>query len=82
MSEYNIPDWLAKWLSENAFTPSQEFIEKFEPQSRIEALLKYGLLNGPSPEEQFRFMVKVSEGSTTYQPFVDADGKFFCVKHS
>lgn len=43
MSE-NIPDWLQSCLSDDAFMPTREFIEKLEPQSRAEALLKKGVL--------------------------------------
>lgn len=37
----NIPDWLKSSQSDNAYMPSSDFIQKLDPQSRLEALLKY-----------------------------------------
>lgn len=73
-----VPDWLKNVLIDDAFIPSEEFIEHFEPQSRIEALIKYGILNHSSDYGQY--MVRVSDGSSEYQAFEDANGDIFCVK--
>lgn len=43
-----VPEWLRPWLRRNAYKPSTQFLHDLEPQSRIEAILKFGFLSATS----------------------------------
>ena len=47
------PDWLKPFLKEGAFTPTRDFLSDLVPQSRLEAILKYGFLNQMSTYDNF-----------------------------
>lgn len=49
----NTPDWLKPFLKEGAFTPTRDFLSDLVPQSRLEAILKYGFLNQMSTYDNF-----------------------------
>lgn len=36
----NYPDWLKPYIKDDAYMPTSDFIEKLDPQSRLEAMLK------------------------------------------
>lgn len=60
-----VPDWLRPFLKQDAYDPNKNFLEDLDPQSRVEAILKFGflaLING--------------EPSTDYDFFL-VDGKYF-----
>lgn len=40
-----VPEWLRPWLRPDAYDPSAQFLHDLEPQSRIEAILKFGFLS-------------------------------------
>lgn len=73
-----IPDWFIRFLNDFSYIPTREFIEKLEPQSRLEAILKYGFLNIFDSYESF---LVVSENGSSYDEFYDSDNlKFFVLK--
>lgn len=69
-----VPDWLRPFLKQDAYNPNQKFLEDLDPQSRVEAILKFGflaLISGSSTDDGF-FLV---EGNY----FVDSNSNFFKV---
>lgn len=57
----DVPSWLKPFLREGAYSPNLQFVQDLVPQSRIEALLKFMIL----------------ESMVTYQNFLDADSSNF-----
>ncbi len=53
-----IPDWLKPWEKDGAFSPDIRWVEDLEPQSRVEALLKYLILQGSTVQHEY---LKTSE---------------------
>lgn len=73
----NIPKWLKPFLRNGAYSPDVQFLMDLVPQSRIEAILKYGFL---SMLDFGRFLVPESTSSgAEYLNFIDADGNLFHV---
>lgn len=62
----DVPNWLRPFLREDAYSPNLQFVQDLVPQSRIEALLKYMIL----------------ELMVTHQNFLDADSKDFLTSDS
>lgn len=73
----NYPDWFKPFLKDDSFDPDLEFVENLEPQSRVEALLKFLILGQNIKYEGFNV---VEESGTGYIEFYDLDGKLFNVK--
>ena len=51
-----VPDWLRPFLTEDAYNPNLKFLQDLDPQSRVEAILKFGflsLINPPSSDYDF-----------------------------
>lgn len=40
-----VPDWFLRFLTDNSFIPTREFVESLDPQSRVEAIVKFGVLS-------------------------------------
>lgn len=57
----DVPSWLRPFLKPGAYSPSKQFLVDLVPQSRIEAILKYGFLSA----------------TEVYSDLLDADGKNF-----
>ena len=57
----DIPNWLKPFLKPEAYKPTKEFVKDLVPQSRVEALLKY-------------FIIQLTE---KFDGFFDSDGKKF-----
>lgn len=69
-----VPDWLRPFLKQDAYNPNQKFLEDLDPQSRVEAILKFGflsLINPPSTDYDF-FLVNG-------EYFVDSNDSFLMV---
>lgn len=73
----NIPKWLKPFLRNDAYSPDIQFLMDLVPQSRIEAILKYGFL---SMLDFGRFLVlESSESGSSYSNFIDSNGDIFAV---
>lgn len=71
----NYPDWFKPFLKIDSFDPDLEFVENLDPQSRVEALLKFLILG-----MTYEVFNVVAESGTGYDEFYDLDGKLFKVK--
>lgn len=65
----DVPSWLRPFLKPNAYSPNRQFLVDLVPQSRVEAILKYGFL---SLSESYLNLVD-ADGKT----FLDSDGNIF-----
>lgn len=63
-----VPDWLKPWEKDGAFSPDIRWVEDLEPQSRVEALLKYLILQGSTVQHEY---LKTSED----EHFTTSDGE-------
>ena len=48
-----VPDWLVPFLTPYAYSPNRQFLRDLDPQSRVEAILKFGFLELLSTFEGF-----------------------------
>lgn len=70
-----VPDWLVPFLTPYAYSPNRQFLRDLDPQSRVEAILKFGFLELLSTFEGFL----VSDGGTVFDNFIDANNDIFMV---
>ena len=70
----NTPDWLKPFLKEGAFTPTRDFLSDLVPQSRLEAILKYGFLNLMSTYDNF-----LVEDGDLFSQFITSEDQIFKV---
>lgn len=71
-----VPSWLRPFLTPYAYDPNRQFLRDLDPQSRLEAILKFGFLELLSTNEGF--LVK-NEGSSIYDNFIDSNNEPFMV---
>lgn len=74
----NVPDWLRPFLTPYSYSPNRQFLRDLDPQSRIEAILKFGFLELLSTFEGFL----VSDGGLEFNNFIDSNGDIFMVVNS
>lgn len=74
----DIPKWLKPFLRNGAYSPDVQFLMDLVPQSRIEAILKYGFLSRLVTYGRFLVPESTSSGAE-YLNFIDADGNLFHV---
>lgn len=70
-----IPDWLVPFLTPYAYSPNRQFLRDLDPQSRVEAILKFGFLELLSTYEGFL----VSDGGIGFDNFIDSNNDIFMV---
>lgn len=70
----NTPDWLKPFLKEGAFKPTRDFLSDLVPQSRLEAILKYGFLNLMSTYDNF-----LVEDGDLFSQFITSEDQIFKV---
>ena len=64
-----IPDWLIPFLTPYDYSPNRQFLRDLDPQSRVEAILKFGFLELLSTYEGFL----VSDGEIGFDNFIDSN---------
>lgn len=70
-----VPSWLRPFLTPNAYDPKRQFLRDLDPQSRLEAILKFGFLELMSSEEGFL----VRTNTAAIDNFIDSNGDTFMV---
>lgn len=78
--EEDLPNWFKPFLKPNAYTPTREFLRDLVPQSRLEAIVKWGFLELLSTYESF--LVPNEDDETIYDKFLTADGENFMVPNN
>lgn len=71
----NVPKWLRPFLRTGAYSPDLQFLQDLVPQSRIEAILKFGFLGLLSKYGGFLVMSENVTGE--YLNFIDSTGRVF-----